>query len=132
MRGARNPYLDSGLMELSDAAERVAAELLTTRVRSPDERRRLAQECAHLLLALGRAVRPGYHADLAPEFRVDRAHAAASFAAWLERERVALRALMLRRAAEFIGVGPGHRPPADAYCTDAAAVAAVEVMVEKK
>lgn len=128
----KNPYLDLGLADLSDQAERMAADLLAARVRTSEERRALARNCAFLLLALGRSVRPGYHVDLAPEFRIERHQVAASFGAWLDRERMATRMLMIRRAGEFLGLSPGFEVPAGTFASDEAAIAAIERLAAKK
>lgn len=119
MNRPTNPYLQMSLVELSDAAEQLAGDLLKPRQRTAAERAALAQRCGFLLIALGRTIRPGYYRELAPEYRCEPAGGFQSFSDWFGREQVALRSIVLRRALDFSGRSLDTPLPPEAFSSDA-------------
>lgn len=132
MNRPSNPYLHLSLVELSDSAEQLAGELLRPKRRTAQERAALAKRCAHLLIALGRTIRPGYYQELAPEYRCEQSRAGQSFADWFGREQVALRARVLRRALDFRRFPLDTPLPPEAYSSDAGMLGVLNSVLERE
>lgn len=115
------------LLELANAAERMAETLTSRRQRSPAERANLATDCAALLRALARRIQP--HPDSRSQRMTD---LQGIYLSWAIRECDAVRLVALQRACQFACVDPGPLHEITAHRSDEGLRAFLERLQQRK
>ena len=106
-----NPYVEISPEALYSALQTRAGDLLTRRIRTTEERARLAQDSAMLMLAVSRYVGVGAHTPESPEKALESGvtSIADAYGAWYRVRTCDLRWQVLRRAAGYLLGGRAER-----------------------